>query len=133
MYRQPRNVRDAATAYALKDHLTYWCCDMSIRSGMNRIPWVLMAVAFAAAFAYAKVEQAAAQRYAAGIFGASLGAALLLWGMEELKQGKIRGKRVYVSRTDAPVIFLLLLVGKRIAPATVMLGAAVWIVFFRVV
>ena len=100
---------------------------------MNWIPWVLMAVAFAAAFAYTNVEQGSAQRYAAGVFGASVGAALLLWGIEEIKQGKIRGKRVYVSRTDDPAVFLLLLVGKRIAPAVVMLGAAIWIVFFRAV
>ena len=90
-----------------------------------------MALAFAAAFAYANVQQGTAQRYTAGIFAASLGAALLVWGMKELKQGKIRGNRAHVHRADAPVVFLLLLVGKRIAPGIVMLGAAIWIVFLR--
>ena len=92
-----------------------------------------MAVSFAAAVAYMNVEQESAQRYAGGVFGASLGAALLLWGIEELKQGKIRGKRVHVSRHDTPFVFLLLLIGKRFAPATVLLGAAIWITFFRTV
>ena len=88
-------------------------------------------MAFAAAFAYTNIDQELAQRYAAGIFAVSLAVALLLWGIEEVKKGKIRGKRVYVSRTEAPAVFLVLLAVKRFVPAIVMVGAAIWIVFFR--
>ena len=102
-----------------------------MRSSTNWIPWVLITVAFAAAFAYANVEQGDGQRYAAGLFGAALGAALLLWGISELKQGRIRGKRVHVHRTETPLVFGLLLIGTRIAPGVVMLGAAIWVVFFK--
>lgn len=90
-----------------------------------------MVMALLAMFGYLYTEQDTARRHAAGIFGGSLGAALLLWGMEEIKRGRIRGKRVQVQRSDAPVVFLLLLLGKRVAPALLMIGAAIWIVFSR--
>lgn len=90
-----------------------------------------MSIALAAALGYATLEQDTARRYAAGIFGGSLGAALLLWGIEEIKRGTIRGKRVHVRLSDAPIVFVLLLFGKRIAPAILMIGAAIWLVFFR--
>ena len=106
---------------------------MSIKSRKNWIPWGLMALAFAAAFAYTNIDHESAQRYAAGIFAVSLGTALLLWGIEEMQQGRIRSKRVYVSRTEAPTSFLVLLAAKRFVPAIVMVGAAIWIVFFRTV
>ena len=42
---------------------------MSIKPSMNWIPWGLMALALAAAFAYTNIDHEFAQRYAAGIFG----------------------------------------------------------------
>lgn len=90
-----------------------------------------MAMALIAAFGYTHLEQDNAQNYAAGVFGGSLGAALLLWGIEEIKRGRIRATRVHVRRSDSPTVFLLLVLSKRIAPAIVMLGAAIWVAFFR--
>ena len=104
---------------------------MFTNSGMDWMPGVLMALAFAGAVAYTTSENAAVQRCAAGTFGLGVGAALLFWGSAELKRGRIRGKRVSVRRADSPVTFLLLLFGKRFVPGTLMIGAAIWFVFFR--
>ena len=98
---------------------------------MESVPWLLMAIAVFAAIGYVYLEIDSARRYAAGVFGGALGAALLLWGIDEIKRGRIRAKRVYVSRSDKPTVFLLLVLAKRIVPAIVMLGAAIWLAFFR--
>ena len=90
-----------------------------------------MGFAAAAAWVFAHTEAEAAQCYAAGVFGASLGSALLLWGIEELKDGKISGKRVRVRRSTSPLVFLAMVVGMRFFPGFAMLLGAFWYVFLR--
>ncbi len=85
-----------------------------------------MGLAVAAAYVFTAATDLNFQRHAAGIFGAALGGALILWGVEELLQGRIRGKRAAVVRTDAPLLFFSLLVATRFFPGVTMLLAGLW-------
>lgn len=73
---------------------------------IRRVPWVIMALAALAACIFANTDADVVQTHAGGVFGASLGFALLLWGLEELKDGEIPGKRVGVQRRDSPLCSL---------------------------
>ncbi len=94
-------------------------------------PFVFIGIAAISAYLFSIAEKDAFQKYAACGFGISLGSALLLWGLQELIDGKIRGARVYVHRKENPLIFFLLLIGKRFCPGFIMLCAAFWFVFLR--
>ena len=92
-------------------------------------PYILIGITFICAGAYGLSEVEIIRRYAAGVFGTSLGGALLLWGKAEIRDGRIKGKRVYVYRDNTPVMFFTLLAGKRIIPGGVMLLAGLWHAF----
>lgn len=95
------------------------------------LPYILMAVAFACAVLFVNTEVEPVRRYAAGSFGMALGAALLLWGVDEYRAGQIRGTRIYVHRASHPAVFFLLLAGKRWFPGGIMLLAGFWYAFIR--
>ena len=85
------------------------------------VPFALMAVAAASAYAFSTTNSGSVQRYAGAAFGISLGGALLFWGVQELLSERIRGTRVYVNRRDSPIVFFSLLAGKRFVPGLAML------------
>jgi len=91
------------------------------------LPVALAIGAFASAFAFATVEQPAAERLAASVFCLALGTALLLWGLDERREGRIRGHRVHVHAGDNPRVFLLLLALKRFVPGAAMVLAGLWL------
>jgi len=94
------------------------------------IPFVLIGVAFISAAIFVNTDVELLRRYVAGVFGGALGGALLLWGSTELLDGKIQGRRVYVSRHNNPTIFFLLVGGKRFIPGAIMLLVGFWYAFF---
>jgi hypothetical protein len=104
---------------------------MPIRPNATLISWFPMSVAFAAAVGYTMVGSDFARRQAAGIFGLSLGFALLTLDYQALRHERLRSRRVYVQRAESPVVFYALLLGTRIAPGLFMIGAAVWILYFK--
>lgn len=104
---------------------------MSVDKSTRWFPWGLIGLAAVAAWVFAKAGAGIVQNYAAGVFGASLGGALLLWGVEELMAGRIRGKRVYVRRSESPFVFFALITGMRFFPGLAMLVGAFWYLFLR--
>ena len=92
---------------------------------------MLIGIAVVAAWVFSNTGVEDMKRYAAGIFGVSLGSSLLLWGLEELRNGRIRGKRVQVHRDNSPVVFFLLIAGMRFFPGLAMLVGAIWYLFRR--
>ena len=99
---------------------------MSPATLTRRLPWLLMGLAFLAAWTFTSTDSEIIRHYAAGVFGASLGGALTLWGLSELKAGKIRGKGGYVLRSDSPVVFFSLIMVTRFFPGLAMLLATFW-------
>ena len=63
----------------------------------------------------------------------ALGCALLTWGLAELDEAKIHGKRVDVYRRQRPIVFYLLLFGNRVVLGMVMLLAGLWYTFTRAI
>ena len=93
------------------------------------MPWLLIVVAGIGAFIFSQSDTEIVQRWAAGTFGFALGAALLLWGVEEQNRGTIRVKRIQLRKTEFPKLFLATLVISRFLPGVFMLGVALWYVF----
>lgn len=100
----------------------------------NKILWLpisLAVVAFVNAYLYSTYQDPNIKKYCPMLFGTCLGLALILWGTSELRAGKIKGKRAYVYREKSPLIFNLLLFGKRFIPGIIMLLAGIWYGFFK--
>ena len=86
-----------------------------------------MAVAVLSAYIYSNTNAESGKVNSASSFGISLGAALCIWGIEEYREKKIRGVRVYVNASDSPLLFGTLLALKRFVPGIIMIAAGTWL------
>ena len=84
---------------------------------------LLAIAAFAAAAAFSAVDEPRLRRGAASGFALCLGGALVLWGVEGVERGRIRGRRVTVRRDDHPLAFWGIVVLARLLPGVVMIAA----------
>lgn len=98
---------------------------------MSRLAFVSFGCAVLCALAFHWSEDEPGRRLAAGSFGSFLGAALCLFGLEEKREGRIRGRRTRVERREHPVLFHVLLAGTRWLPGVAMLVAGVWHAWLR--
>jgi hypothetical protein len=85
-----------------------------------------MAVSFLSAWIFSITNVESTKAYSAGSFGLSLGSALCIWGIEEYREKRIRGTRVYVSSSESPILFATLLALKRFVPGIIMVFAGIW-------
>jgi hypothetical protein len=103
----------------------------SAQREMLWLPILLTVMAFGSAYLYSSYENALIQEYSPVVFALSLGLALVLWGVSELKSGKIRGKRRYIYQKDNPALFKIILSIKRFVPGIIMILAGIWYGFFK--
>ena len=88
---------------------------------------LLAIAAFAAAAAFSALDDARLRRVAAALFALCLGIALVLWGVEGVERGRIRGRRVTVRRDDHPLAFWGIVVLARLVPGVAMIAAGFWV------
>ncbi len=93
-------------------------------------PWLplgLALAAFACAALFAGTGSEEVRRFAGAFFTLALGAALGLWGVNELGQGGIRARSRRISRLHHPRLFWLLVLATRLVPGGLLSLAGVWL------
>lgn len=64
-----------------------------------------------------------------GTFSFALAGALVIWGIEEMVDGKIHVRTIRVNRVDSPKTFFAMVLISRFVPGAVMLCGVLWYVF----
>ena len=76
-------------------------------------------------------EDTGTQHLTASCFVPLIGLSLGLWGLEEAREGALRGRRRTVRRASQPALFWSMLSLRRLLPAAVLIPAGFWHYFFR--
>ncbi len=91
------------------------------------VPYVCFGIAAAVAVLFAFIDDAATKHALASSFAPLLGLALAFWGFEEIHAGEIRGKRRYVTKSERPILFWLIVGFRRFIPGMVLIPAGFWL------
>lgn len=78
------------------------------------------------AIAFPNMQSSGQQQLAAGLFALCLGGALLFWGGDSQREGRVRGRRVYFYREQSPRMFWIMLCARNYLPGVIMLAAGLW-------
>jgi hypothetical protein len=90
------------------------------KSKWTRKDWLatlLFVSAFACAAYFGRDEVAHLSTFSGIYFGFALGCSLLLWGMIDLENGTIKGRRRYYSKSEEPKMFVFLFLFKIVLPS----------------
>lgn len=93
---------------------------------MKYLPYLLFVAALGAAYAYREAQDPTLKMVTSGFFAVLLGAAGILWGVQELRAGSALIVHRNAFRDDQPIVFWSVILIFRFTIGAVMIAAGLW-------